>query len=362
MHIYRLATESDNEKILQLINSTPQQGLLKLNFERSPNYFFGSAISSQHYFVVIAENPNNMQIDGVASIGVRKAYVNGVIKSVTYVNDLRISEAWRGGRMLLMLYKKSREYMTKSELIQFVIMQENVKSISAVTYGRAGMPRCYPFGKLTTYIVSTAFDFAKASTLNIRKANNSDIDKIQRFFDAHAPRKQFFPAYEFDQIESNPYYRGITIHDYYIALSNNKIIGMCGVWKQKNFKQTKIISYPKWMSLTRPLYNLWCNVCGGLPLPKKGKAADYVMLHTILVKDDDSSILKNLLKHIRMDLSKNNEKTMILGLCFGDPLQQALRGFKFKNIHSLHYLASYETDPREQLDNQLPMYLEIARL
>lgn len=362
MHIYRLANETDNEKILQLINTTPQQGLLKLNFERSPNYFFGSAITSQHYYVVIAENPNNMQIDGVASIGVRKAYINGVIKSVTYVNDLRISEAWRGGRLLFMLFKKSCEYMDKNELIQFVIMQENVNSINAVTYGRAGMPACYPFGKLATYIVSTTYDNAKASKLNIRKANTSDIGKIQRFFDVNAPRKQFFPAYEFSKIENNPYYRGITINDYYIALSNNKIIGMCGVWKQKNFKQTKIIGYPGWMSLTRPLYNLWCNVRGGLPLPKKGKVADYVMLHTILVKDDDSSILKGLLKHIRMDLSKKNEKTMILGLCLGDPLQQALRGFKFKNIHSLHYLASYEHDPREQLDKQLPMYLEIARL
>jgi hypothetical protein len=359
---YRWATQDDNEKILKLIKATPQQGLVKLNFEREPDFFAGSYVTSQKPHIAIAEDKETDSIEAISSVGFREVFVNGEPRDVSYGNDLRLSEKSRGGRTLLKLYRQSRCLVDDSDFGQTVILDGNDLSTNTIAAGRAGMPNYYPYGKLTTYIISTVFDFASNNPdVSIRRANKSDIPAMQALFDAEAPSKQFYPRYDFSLIGTDPYYRDIAIEDYFLAEREGELVGITGSWKQKKFKQTIIIDYPKWMNLIRPFYNLFCKCFGGFVLPDRGATVDYLNLHTVVTKNNDASVLTMLLKSIRQSYC-GQERTLILGLCDSDPLQNALRGFIFRTMKSQHYLVSHGPDCRSSLDSSRPLYLEASRL
>lgn len=359
---YRLATEDDNEKILDLISKTPQQGLVTLNFERSPNFFFGTQIATEISKVVVAENTKSGEIDGMTSFGFRRVYVNGEVRQLGYANDLRICEEHRGGRLLLKLYRKTSEFLEDGDFAQTVILEENQKSLTTIAAGRAGMPTYYDYGKLITYIISTSYDLTGSATCKVRPATKDDIPELQEFLNREAPNHQFFPAYDLEQLDCSPYYRNLSISDYFLAIEDGEILGVCGIWKQKPFKQTKIVNYPAWMTIIRPIYNVFCNLFGGFPLPKKGHNADYTSLHTVLVKNNSTDVLHSLIKNIRSVLACRGEKTMIIALAEGHPLQPAIRGFIHRKLRSLHFLGTYGPDCRGTLNTKLPLYLEVSRL
>lgn len=362
MYIFRQASVSDNVEILKLISQTPQQGLVTLNFERNPDFFHGSNITARTSNIMLAEDSDNGEISALFSLGKREVFVNGEKQDVLYANDLRISETQRGGRLLLKVFKESRKMVGPDEFAQTVILNENMASLSTVASGRAGLPTYYPYGELTTYIVSTAYDFAPRSKIEIQTADESDVEAMQAFFNHEAAQKQFYPAYDFSKVKDDQYYRDIHLNNYYLAKDGGKIIGITGTWKQKNFKQTKIIDYPGWMALARPFYNLWCRFFGGFPLPQKGQVANYNSLHTIVAKDNNPLILSALLKHIRKQLAKQGEHTMILGICDNDPINIGLKGFVARKMKSQHFLACFGKDSRTNLEQSMPMYLEVSRL
>ena len=134
------------------------------------------------------------------------------------------------------------------------------------------------------------------------------------------------------------------------------------IWKQETFKQTRIIKYPLFVKVIRPLSNIWSVFFGGFIAPDEGKTVEYTTLHTVLTKNNDPSILNGLLKKVRKELSIAGESTMLLGLMENDPLRSALKGFRGKTMKSKHFLMSTDKDIRETLDASLPVYLELGRL
>ncbi|MAR93062.1 MAG: hypothetical protein CML06_19625 [Pseudomonadales bacterium] len=362
-HHIRLATEADNQALLALLDSTPQQGLVTLNFERHPDFFHGSAVVGQQSYVVVAESRETGALDGVSSLSFREVFINGRPRRIGYANDLRISNHYRGSRLLLKLFRHSRQFQPDDEFSQTVILDENAASLGTVASGRGGMPHYYPYGRLNTYLIATAYDFSSRPQYGVSQARPNDVPAMQAFFDQQAPKRQFYPLYHFDRVGSDdPYYRDIRLKDFFLVRERGQVIGICGLWKQKAFKQTKVVDYPRWMHWLRPLYNLWCSVAGGFPLPARGQVAEYVNLHSVLVRDEEPAILNSLLQAARRELRQRGEATMVLALSQGDPLEPALKGFVRRRMGSQHFLVSHGPDCRAQLNAGLPLYLEVARL
>lgn len=362
---FRQASEDDNAHILKLIEQTPQQGMVTLNFERHPNFFYGAHVTAQEPYIIIGVDDKDGTVASISCNGKREVFVNGAKKDVRYANDLRISSNQRGGRLLLKTFKESKSALDyPDQYSQTVILEDNAASITTVASGRGGLATYYPYGKLTTYMVATSFDLAPSTKNNlaIRSATDADISAMQALYDQEAPKKQFYPVYDFSDIGRSPYYRGLSIDDYYLAFEGEKLVGILGKWKQKAFKQTRIVDYPPWMTIARPLYNIWCRFFGGFPLPTKGKVADYVSLHTLIANNNDPQILCALLKYARRDIHRLGEATMLLGIADGDPLNGALKGFRYQTMRSNHYVARFGDDITKELDPSLPLYLEVSRL
>lgn len=356
------ATYSDNYKLQSLVQNTPQQGVVVLNFERSPNFFHGSKVSATDPFVTLAQDDITGEAVAVYSNGKRDVFYNGEVKPLRYVSDLRIAKSHRGKGLVRTLIEEGQREMGKGEYSQMVILKENAASLISVASGRNGLATFYPMGTVKTYLISTVYDFSPSSTLVVRPAENSDIPEMQKLFNIEAAKKQFYPNYDFSLIGIDDYYRGLKVSDYYLAVDGKSIVGILGTWKQNIFKQTRVIKYPFWMRLLRPYYNLWTRYFGGFPLPLQSEVAEYVSLHTLISKDNRSDIMSCLMSSVRKSMARMGEKTMIVGLTESDPLRSSLKGFVYKAMESNHYIGGFDGDVREDLDSSLPLYVEVARL
>lgn len=362
----RLAQAEDSAALLKLINETPQEGSISLNFERQPDFFHATGVTTSDPEVWLMEDLHYGRLVASFSIGKRLVYVNGKKRLTRYGNDLRIHQDYKGGRTLFRLFKKYKELM-QDEWMQTVILDENKASIDTVGSGRLLLPTYHPAGQFITHMVALNKSYSSPCD-QVRRATSEDINEIQDFFDQHAKQKEFYPCYDFKKIGSkDAYYRNLNINDYYLYYSNQELSGVVGTWNQKEFKQTRFLSYHGSMKLLRHMSNLSSKIWGGLNLPSAGTLANYISLHSVLIKENQPKILNNILSNILFDYKNSTFDALIIGFDKRDPLHQALKDFKSHTLTSNHYLASYGDKP-EYLEHQANQdfsslfYLEPSRL
>lgn len=369
----RPATHADVPGLQVLVSSTPQAGSITINFERTPNFFHGSQVVATELDVWVMADNHNKCLAGVFSIGSREVYVNGVRKRVRYGNDLRIHPDYQGGRSFFRLFKKYREIM-EDEWMQTVILSENKNSLSTVGSGRAGLPNYYEYGQLKTSMVYLkkqrlghkkrfADNKNEQTHVTIRRATESDLAVMQAFADCEAKKRQFFPHYDFSQMhKGDAYYRGLRLTDYFLAFRDNSLVGITGVWDQKAFKQTRFLAYNGAMRFLRHINNWQSHFTGGVSLPKAGSVLEYLLLHCILIENNDTNIFRQLFSAIFSTHSSDRYAALVCGLSVDDPLNTVMDGYRKQVLSSRHFIASYSEDPRNQFDGNRQLYLEAARL
>ena len=359
----RRALDEDSDALIALINDTPQQGSISLNFERSPNFFHATKTTTSQPEVWLMEDTHAQRLAASFSIGKRYVYINGEKTLTRYGNDLRIHQDYKGGRTLFRLFKKYRELM-QDEWMQTVILEENKASIDTVGSGRLSLPNYHQAGKLVTYMIALN-QRASSPTHKIRKATHSDVTLLQEFFDHHAKKKQFYPCYDFNEINNdNPYYRNLDLSNYYLCFNGKELVGIAGTWDQKSFKQTRFLAYHGNMKLLRHINNITSKIFGGLNLPTPGNLGNYISMHSVLCKDNNPAILRSLVSQTINDHRNLNYDALIIGLDQKDALHKGLIKFKHHSIISNHYLASYGEQPDILNKPSSPslMYREPCRL
>jgi hypothetical protein len=359
----RRAEQEDSDALLSLINDTPQQGSIRLNFERSPNFFHATHTATSVPEVWLMEDNQQQRLVASFSIGKRYVFVNGEKRLTRYGNDLRIHQDYKGGRILFRLFKKYRELM-QNEWMQTVILEENIASINTVGSGRLSLPNYHDAGKLVTHMIAINQKNTSANN-NIRRACPDDIQLLQIFFDKNAKKKQFYPYYNFSKIGSDdPFYRNIQLDNYYLYFNDQQLVAVAGLWDQKSFKQTRFLSYHGNMKILRYVNNFSSKLWGGLKLPSAGSLGNYISMHSILCQGNNPDLLEHLVSHVLSDYRYSNYDALILGFDQQDTLHQGVNNFKRHSLISNHYLASYSEKPDCLYHPSVPplMYLEPSRL
>jgi len=255
----------------------------------------------------------------------------------------------------------------QDEWMQTVILEDNKASIDTVSSGRLALPTYHSAGRFITHMIALNKRYS-SSAQQVRRANVKDIPSMQGFFDRYGKEKEYFPCYDFSKIESNdPYYRNLSISDYFLYFQDNELIGVIGSWNQKAFKQTRFLSYHGSMKWLRYINNMSSKLLGGMKLPVAGELANYINLHSILIKDNQAVILNEILLQILAEYRNSEFDALIIGFDERDPLHEAIKGFKSHTLVSNHYLASYSDIPEHlsQQDDQESanlFYLEPSRL
>src|SRR5262245_19058987 len=93
---FRLATSADDAEIRRLLAAHPLPGRIALTLEREPDYFLGCATMGSPCQVIVGRDGATGDLVGVACRALRSLWVNGEVREVGYLAQLRVAGRYRG--------------------------------------------------------------------------------------------------------------------------------------------------------------------------------------------------------------------------------------------------------------------------
>lgn len=364
LHV-RPAHISDDQKLVKLIaESMPSNGVL-LSFERYPSYFKATQTQyEQPWVMVMAADDQPEKILAMFNLGSRRCYINGMVKPLRYVGDLRIGKTTRGkGLMnLFMLYVKHT--FPDQEIYQTVILNDNVIARKVLHANRPGVPAHYVSDQVETHTL-TGFKVQKPlnPNLSVTHMTRVDINPINRFIQHMSDYYNFLPSYDFKELlAQQPYWNGLSINDFYIIRRGGQIVGLFGLWNQKSFKQTRIADYSKLIAFVRPAYNYWAKLTHQLRLPQKGNTLNYMMLHSALCNPYDTELYENILRIAHQKSTEKKCYAMCFTLAENDPRRDCKKVIISQKVQAIHAFHCFKDNPLKQFDAKRISYLECGRI
>ncbi len=345
-------SEADNDGVLELINSTYIKGEIEVLFSKEPNYLDAMNILADTVQVVVGKVNNKVEVLGSRSL--KKAYINGEEKTLGYLSDLKISSGARKIQALSKGFEFMKTLMDdkRAKLHIATIIEDNRQGKVALTWKNKSpnVPNFYDLGVMNTYFILPIFPKFCHKKIKIINGSGDVLDKIVEFLNAEGRKKQFFPIYTKEDFLNLP---NFSPNDFYIALEDEKIIGVIAKWEQTPFKQVVIKKYNgKWV---------WIKRLTGKFLPKENKPIKQFYLSFVVIKNNDNKIFEALLNRVYND--NKNYKYFSFILHSKDGLNISLKKYFNIKYKSRLYIAEFleDNEIKDLIDTRIP-YLELASL
>ena len=367
---FELASEEDDADLRKILASTPMEGEVAVTFRREPSYFAASAVEGPFRQVVAARDRATNRIVGFGSRSVRTLYVNGVPLPVGYLSSLRLVPGHRNMGLIARGFSYFRKLHADGQVDYYLttIAEGNDRALAILTSGRAGLPRYRYLQRYFTLTIPLCGSRSRHALVNdrveVRAAGQSDIPEIVAFVSEWGPRRNFFPAYERQDLfglESSLH--GLSVEDVLLARRGSRIVGLLGAWNQAAFRQTVVEGYHGLLRWLLPAYNFWSRLRGRPALPKAGHRLRYLTAALPLVADGETAMLPELIAHAQQASGLQEHDYLLLGLTESDPLCSMARHLASASYATRIYLVAWEGSEEfaSRLDGR-PLYLELGCL
>lgn len=364
-YVLRFGVEQDNPQLLALITeSMPSNGML-LSYERQPSYF--QATRAQYNtpeVLVILHEERPDQIIAMMNLGWKEYWINGEVGKIRYVSDLRIKRAARGKRAIEVFMEFVYSHYGPEMIFHSVILEDNAVARAVMQQEQKGFPKPYFFDAITTYMVSKV-PVVNGQRYHLEGMHAGNVELANAFMRKMGQYYNFLPTYDFRELTlgDHPFWHAMKIEDFYLVRDQDEqILGIFGLWNQKSFKQTKVLSYSKMMKLTRPLYNAYASIIKEIRLPNEGEAFDYMMAHSMICHPEAVDVMHYMLSQALQKVRAMGKTTFGVTVPEKDPRKKILdrcRAHKMKAIHTMH---SYAAKPYELMDRSKVSYFEVGRI
>ena len=367
---FELASEVDDADLRQILSSTPMEGEVAVTFRREPSYFAASVVEGPFRQVVAARERATNRIIGFGSRSVRTLYVNGAPTPVGYLSSLRLLPGHRNMGLIARGFSYFRELHADGQVDYYLttIAEGNDRALAILTSGRAGLPHYRFLQRYFTLAIplrgSRRRHALVNSRLEVRAAGQNDIPEIVAFMSEWGPRRNFFPAYEREDLfgpESSLHQ--LSVKDVLLATRGSRIVGLLGIWNQAAFRQTVVEGYRGPLRWLLPAYNLWSRLRGRPALPKAGHSLRYLTAALPLVAGGETAILSKLIEHAQQVPGLQEHDYLLVGLAESDPLCSMARRHASASYATRIYLVAWEGSEEfaSKLDGR-PLYLELGCL
>lgn len=360
----RDATEQDDARLLELISETmPCNGMI-LSYERSPRYF--DATRTQYTtpdikLVCLEDKPEH--IVAMINLGLKRCFINGQDTEMSYVADLRLDPHYRGKKTLNFIMDYVYLHFPKHYFFQSVVLNDNAIARHILHQQRQDFPLPYLYDEVATYTISKVKP-PKNHQFEVKTLEPSLISSANEFAQSMKQHFNFLPVYDFNDLAQgdHPYWLGMKLEDFKLIYKQGKVVGLFGLWNQKQFKQTKVKEYSKGLKLVRPFYNFIAKRTGQILLPNQNGYLNYLMIHSALCDPNDREAFEQILYQANLDTKAKNFQTFCITLAEQDPRIQQMKNVKSHIIRAKHALHSFEATPDQYFDRSKISYFEVGRI
>jgi hypothetical protein len=368
---FELAQPGDDSALLEILQEMPMEGEVQVLYQSRPSYFDALQVSGRQNQVIVCRKSGGRGIAGFGTRSMKQVFINGAVKDIGYLSNLRLQKKYRKGMLLSRGYRYLKALHQDDPVVAAyitTIIEGNSRAVQVLSSARAGLPAYRYMGMYQVFAVSFqgARKRFKQPTCRVQRATPDQLPEIICFLQDHGREKQFYPYYTLDDFRQAPkrgLLKGLGLEDMFLAFKSNEMVGLLARWDQREFKQIIITGYRGKARLMRPFYNLISRIMRAPALPAVGEALNSFYVGLIAIKNNDPEIFRNLLHELYDESSGRDYSFFVVGLAAQDPLCSALRDFRTVNYQSRIYLAGWEDSERlyHELDGRIP-YLEVGSL
>ena len=225
----RLGTPADNAKIQDLVTKITMPGPAQMCFQRAPDFFTGAKVIGDDFVLTVADDDERPDVlAGLTVFSGRDLYISGKPRRVYYSGDTRVDPYYRRRGIASQMFIEQKKYRQPDELLQGIVLKENTAPLDAAAKAADGVL----FRYWISHTIETSFIFVRKikpripAGVTIRAATAADAPAMQAFMDREAPRRNGYPVYSLEKLMAgDPYYNGLRIGDYALALRDGQIIG-----------------------------------------------------------------------------------------------------------------------------------------
>lgn len=365
--LMRAATAADNPQLLSLVAAAMPSSGLMLSLSRQPDYFVAcqaAFMQSETWVIVAASQPE--RVVGVYTLSMRPCYIDGQVQMLRYLGDFRIDPLVRGHKLSRLAMRHLRTRMPELYYAQAVVLADNTVAKQALHRPHQDFVSHYADQTLFTMTMTgcrPSVPTASQAQFSHRTAKAQDVALMNDFVQSMAAHFNFLPRYDFaGLLDGHAYWKGLTISDFSLVFRGGVLVGLYGLWDQKSFKQTRVLSYHPLIALLRPLYNLWARYNQRLVLPPKGELLQYLMLHSPLCHPEDVDTFDYMVQAAFAQTRQRGVAALCYSVVERDP-RRVVQSRHYGNvIQGVHGFYSFGKNPAPSFDPHRLTYLECGRI
>jgi hypothetical protein len=335
---FTVATAEDDPAIRRLLRENSMSGQISVSFEREPDYFRGVQMAGAEDQTILAFNNGRLVCLGRCSI--RDRYINGEIRRIGYLSDLRLDSSVQGRFDIVRRgYQFFRElhHDNPADFYFTSITSDNFRSIRFLERGLPGMPLYEPLGDFVTLLVPVphnqekiarqtdqARTLLKTAGIDVVSASDGNMRQLVEFLNSQAERCHLAAKWDEEKLRSLQQ-KGLALRDFKILIRAAEIVGCAALWDQRSFKQTVIRGYSRRLSFVRPFLNWGANLFGSPQLPAVGSTLAHGFLSPLAIAPEERQYLPALVELSFSAPAGRGLKFLTLGFSSVDPQLAVVR-------------------------------------
>lgn len=321
--VIRKAVQADNKALLELASQTYMEGNISLRIDRCPDFF--SLLKQRGESTTLVCEYGDKVI-GCVSVTASRVYVNGRIRKIHYLSDLKIENKYQGKRLALYLCQELKKYLLSIDAdILFMVVADGNYKMKPYTEGIGDLPEFRPAGifKVMQFIPSGNPGNPVGYELNIFSPGEEEINKLNNFY----VRYQFGKVLPF-RPDSSSLYVGLT--------KGSELLAMISLIDMTPHKQNVVVDAKGWLNGLMTLAE-WTN---SFSLPTRGEPIRIYYINNFYYKAGYDQLINILVDWARNYCHKRNAHFASIGLNERDPLLKAIKSRMRITFLSKGYVAS----------------------
>jgi GNAT superfamily N-acetyltransferase len=298
--LVRLATENDNQALIELAAACPMEGDLSLRIDRAPDFFALNRLEGDRWKVGVIDGEHGRPIACVATAE-RRAWMHGRPVTLIYAGDLKVHPEHRGTRAADALERfvgeTARETAGESTPILLTVLAGN-RSMERRATGPRGLPRLRRFATLRSFAIPLLWrrDGVSPPDLRIAIAAQGDLEEMADLWTTVAPTRQCCAALDAETlarwIHAAP---GLEVEDYLLARDRQgRLLGFVGMWDQRAMKTLRVLRYSATLSILRGVVSVVAPFVGATAPPAIGEPLHHASAVHLCVPLDRADVLRAL--------------------------------------------------------------------
>lgn len=348
----RRAQTADNDSLSRLFADVSMEADLDLEVRREPDFFGLYRVQGDDWECWVAENDRG--VAGMGTILVRDGYLDGCLRRIGYLGDLRLSPELQGKKLLPRFYgpilsEAARRY--GCDVFLTTVIASNKRAMRALTGDGArasGIPPYVLIRRFDIRAVHLTVPLPRPRTnIAVRRAGADDVADIAAFLDDDGRRRPFGYAVPERELERRlRVWPDLDPSSFLLAHDRSgDLVGCIALWDPHALKRMVVRGYHGRMRAVHHIYNAAAKILRFCPLPPPGGQLGYGYATHVAVPSDDPGVLRALLHAAYTEQRRTGRTSLAFCVFADDPLAPAFRGFPYTDLSTnLYAVAAPETE------------------